>query len=327
MRSLSPGFLLLFFVTMTTRVQNDTRQAANQAALLLRLEVFPEYRVGFPTIVAVTCYNPTPYRTYYHLPSMDLWTAPGPVAFTLVAEDGRRIDIPAVASREDDGFLGRFTLAPGASRRMLVDISNRTCRVSPGRYKLEARYRLFKGSATAQPVSITLVEPDEQDAAIAARLRVQNDLQESSWGHFILYNWRTIYTRPPVPWDEIVSLRAVDASALSEAGREALALHLFLHRAVYGPRGVAALNPRVTETFARGPLEGEAALLRLEILTARNDPAAPVERAAILERFPELAWRVEEIETGCGRLADLRQTNGVERIVATKPLFFPYTHR
>jgi hypothetical protein len=93
-----------------------------------------------------------------------------------------------------------------------------------------------------------------------------------------------------------------DLTGLSPAARTDVAHHLayylYLHRAAYGPTPVAALDPQEPSRFAHGVLEGEAALLRLEILKAAGKPEAEGIEKAILERWPGLSWRVEEIQRG-----------------------------
>ena len=54
-------------------------------------------------------------------------------------------------------------------------------------------------------------------------------------------------------------------------------------------------------------------MLRLEILAAAKRPEAAGITRAVLERWPGLGWRVEEIESGRGFLPDLRMSYGVER--------------
>lgn len=276
------------------------------AAPPITLEVFPEYMIGFPMLVAITCENPTAKSTFYNLPEANIFTAPGPIEFIFTSPDGKRIVLPAASPRHKETARG-FTLRPGEARRMLFDISGLEPSLEPGPYRLEAIYRLKSGSSTSPPAQVRITTPAPEDARAAATLKRENDTGEPSWSQFIEANWRT-----------------VDAAKLSAKGREALAYHLFLHRAIYGPARVRDLELGRLEAFARGPLAGEAAVLRLEILAARGAQTA-AEEAAILKQWPGLRWRIDEIKAGGGLLASLRRTLGAEQEFDKKPDFYPYT--
>lgn len=109
-----------------------------------------------------------------------------------------------------------------------------------------------------------------------------------------------------------------DVTHLSATARAHLAYYLYLHRVAYGPLGVAALDPEEPWKFAHGVLESEAALVRLEILRAAHKPEAEGVEKAVLERWPGLAWRVEEIHNNQGMLTVLRTGWGVESSSASR---------
>jgi hypothetical protein len=139
-------------------------------------------------------------------------------------------------------------------------------------------------------------------------LRVHNDAGRPSWNAFVTNNW----ARP-------------DTAGLSPNGRTRLAYHLYLHSVAYGPHSVAKLDPKEPERlFGRGLLEGESALLRLEILHAAGRPEAKGIAAAIVERWPGLSWRVRDIEQGHGLLTVLRTAYGAESPNAPKDKPHPY---
>src|SRR5262245_24901801 len=236
---------------------NSTAPDEVEAAPPIRLEAFPEYLLGFPMLIAVTCENSSKKATYYNLPDCSMFRAPGPVELVFTAPDGESKVLPVTSLGSAEGPADGFTLRPGESRRMLFDIAELNPTLEPGDYRLEGHYRLQHGSSASPPIRVRLTQPDPSDAEEANHLRIQNDLQEPSWANFVRANWRT-----------------VDASKLSANAQNALAFHLFLHRAVYGPIGIADLNLNDLQSFAAGPLEAEAATLRLEILTARNAQSA-----------------------------------------------------
>jgi hypothetical protein len=291
------------------------------------VDAFDEYLEGFPMIFAVTVYNSTEHVTYYGLPPFGLLSMSPPLQIVLRKEDGTEY-VYEERSVEQDKIPGQgFKLEPGDRRRVLFDLGNLPPQLEAGSYRMKVRLISERRRSAAEPAPVQVREPDPADSSTAALLRTINDEDEPGWAVFIRYNWHTIYTRRPAPKKEVAEGRAVDASGLSEEGREALALHLFLHRATYGPGEVAELDPGDTEAFARGPLEGEAAVLRYEILVARDDPAAEKKRKEILEQFPGLQWRVEAIENGNGWLRRLRRMYGAEQDFTTEPDFFPYTEQ
>ena len=313
-------------IPMSTQAQDSSFVEGFRTTPPIRIEVFPKYWNGFPMVVSAICYNPSEKEEYYHLPEVKLFSALGPMAFSLVDEEGSRITLPATIN-EGEGPRRGFTLSPGASRRMLFDLSSMTIEPTPGEYEISAEYRWQHGASTAPAKTTVFEDPPSEDSTIAAVLRSQTDSHEVLWSHFVKYNWRTIYTERSAPKEAVAEGRAVDATGLSRRGRKVLAFYLFLHRATYGPKGVSELRPSDTEAFARGPLKGEAAVLRYEILVARDDPAAAETRKEILEQFPGLQWRVEAIEDGNGRLARLRRMYGAEQDFTREPDFFPYTEQ
>jgi hypothetical protein len=131
-------------------------------------------------------------------------------------------------------------------------------------------------------------------------LRAANDLKTPSWLAFVRENW------------SIPDLSDLSASARSDLSHH-LAYYLYLHRVAYGPTPVAALDPQEPWHFGHGVLESEAAVIRLEILSAEHKSEAVGVEKAVLERWPGLAWRVEEIHRGRGLLTQLRTSWGVER--------------
>jgi hypothetical protein len=263
------------------------------AAPPITLDVAREYWLGFPLLVAVTVSNPTPQRTFYHLPECDLFLPTGPVEF-LFFSGSDSVRLGAARGKRREGPPEGFTLRPGESRRMLFDIAGLEPKLRPGTWRLEARYHTSLGASVAPPVTVRIVQPEEADAQAAAALRRDNDVKTASWLYFLQANWRT-----------------VNPAGLSARGRAALALHLFLHRAIYGPQPVAEL--RAEDLQMEGATEAEAAIYRLEILTARKDTRAAAEASALLTKWPGMRWRVEEVNKSEGLLTRARQAWGAER--------------
>jgi hypothetical protein len=263
------------------------------AAPPITLEVAREYWLGFPMIVAVTVSNSTPQRTFYHLPECDLFTTTGPVEF-LFTSGSDVVRFGAASRQRREGPPRGFTLRPGESRRMLFDLAGLEPQLHAGTWRVEARYHASLGASVAPPVTVRIVQPEEADAQAAVALRRDNDVKTASWLYFLQANWRT-----------------VNPAGLSARGRAALALHLFLHRAIYGPQPVAEL--RAEDLQMEGATEAEAAIYRLEILTARKDTRAAAEASALLTKWPGMRWRVEEVNKSEGLLTRARQAWGAER--------------
>ncbi len=74
------------------------------------------------------------------------------------------------------------------------------------------------------------------------------------------------------------------------------------------------------------PAQGErhGPLARLEIVRAAGKPEADGVEAAVLERWPALAWWVEQIKEHAGPLARLRAGYGIESSYARKDGLRPY---
>jgi hypothetical protein len=177
-----------------------------------------------------------------------------------------------------------------------------------GHYQLSATILFMGERAKSQAVPVEIRASSKQDRAIAAKLRAENDEDESSWCAFIESNWST-----------------PDTKGLSETALEQLALYLYLHRVTYGPDAVASLDPEAPWKFSHGVLEGQAALIRLEILRAAGKPAAGGVEAAILERWPALSWWVEQVRRKAGLLTRLRSSDGADSDDALNRKNRPYT--
>jgi hypothetical protein len=199
---------------------------------------------------------------------------------------------------------------PGMAWFTVQDLGELHPDVPSGHYELTAAMGFTGYVARSATVQIEIQSPSKEDRVIASRLRTTNDVGKTSWHAFVAQNWST----PQV-------------SGLSSAAHARLAYYLYLHRAAYGPRPIAELDPEEPWKWGHGVLDAEAAVIRLEILySAKKLEAAGVE-AAILERWPGLAFRVDEIHRREGLLEVLRTSHGVERsrIPSDKPR--PYLHK
>lgn len=259
--------------------------------------------LGAPIMVAVTVSNPRPERTYYALPPVEWFAVPPPVEFVLVelgaGPDAEAVELPVRLVDLHEGPPRGVTLRPGQSRRALVDLSELYPPLRAGKWRLGARYHAKPlPPVEAGAVELEVVEPPVASAKALARLRSRHQGREPSWNEVLLANFREIED------EELVDL--------DPQSRDAIALHLWLHRAVYGPTPVEALDPGTVTGFGPGPLEGEAAVLSHEILAARGDPGAAALAGAIVARWPGLQWRIEDDVAGHGLVRTLRGALGAE---------------
>jgi hypothetical protein len=277
----------------------------SESPITLTVAAEPHYLAGFPLLVAVELRNVSP-GVHRLLPYFGLFTVPGPVSFKLEG-GGHEWTWKEKAPGMEGGPEG-VDFGPGKAWWTLQDLGELHPDLPPGHYQLSATV-LFPGhAATAAPVPIEIQAASAEDRAIATRLRATNDAGKPSWQAFARENWST-----------------PELDGLSPGARQALAYYLYLHRAAYGPRAIAALDPQEPWQLGHGVLEAEAGVLRLEILRAAGKPEAAGIEAAVLERWPGLAWRVEEIQEGGGLLTRLRRTYGVER--SSRPVGKPEPYR
>lgn len=263
---------------------------AGPAAPPIKLEAAAEYLMHFPMLVAITCVNDSPSRTFYRLPEGDYLDTVSPVELIFTSSEGQRIAFHAASLARETGYEG-FTLHPHEAREMLLDLSWCQSKLKPGAYHLQAKYHTRVGSSTSASVPLKIKAASPSDMSEAAALRRQSDTLEPTWGNFLQYTRHT-----------------VAPSNLSDEARHALALHLFLNHALYGPKPIADLETASLTSHPTGPLAGEFALLNYEILMARHSASGGQEEQRIRHKWPGLQWRLEEIKQGSGLLTRLRQS-------------------
>jgi hypothetical protein len=280
---------------------------AADGSFSLTVEVERDYLSGFPMLIAVEIRNQSDNTSYNFFRRLDLFNS-GSVSFSLRG-GGHEWTWPAASPSMEAEPRG-VPFSEKMIWRGLHDLSELHPDIPTGHYELSADFSLIGGAGHAGPVRFEVHAPSREDLTIARKLRATNDLGEPSWSAFIKHNWSTPHT-----------------NGLSSAGHARLAYYLYLHRVAYGPRSVAQLDPEEPWKFGHGVLEPEAALLRLEILRAVKRPEAKGVEAAILERWPGLAWRIEQIHNGLGLLTLQRTFYGVESPDAPKGKPRPYSDR
>lgn len=273
--------------------------------LALSVECFPDYASGLPMLVAVEVRNTSSNQTYLNFREFDLFSGPGPVTYTLRG-GMREWTWPARPPRQENP--PGIPFAPGQAWRALYDLSELHVGIAPGDYQLTASIEVGGDRANADPVPLKIHAAVPKDVEIAWRLRGAGD--DRSWRSFVRDSWST-----------------PEIGGLSEEAHSRLAYYLYLHRVAYGPRPLADLDPDEPRGFGQGPLESEAEVLQVEILQAAQQSNAEAEEAAVVQRWPGVAWRMERIHRGLGLLTLLRTFYGIENPEARKEGARPYAPR
>lgn len=277
---------------------------------IVHLEGPTTHRRGLPLFVLVELENPHPKRTYFTIPDLDWFRVPPPVQFVVTGSDGVERELPRSASGAGEGDPKGFRLGPGERRTMLYDLSESLFDPPLGSLRIAARCPVGPLVARGPAMTVEIEALPEPEHAAVARLRNAHARRSPSWNAFVSDNFRTI---EPEELEE-----------LSQASLDALCLHLFLHRAVYGPRGVDSISLDPLDAATEGPAGLEAAVLRHEGLVARGDPGAQaLERRLVSER-PGIAWRLTANAKGKGRVTSLRTIVGAGRRSPPPPTPLPY---
>jgi hypothetical protein len=281
------------------------------------VEAAPRYMIGFPFVVAVTYENHLDQVDFYKLPDLGLLDAPWGIGLHLVpTSGGAPYDLKPGMSQDE--FAHGVALNQGERRRMLQDLSNfgvwvpgtgprAGSAIQPGTYRMTLVLQQVKATTTSNPVTIEILDPTPADAQEAARLRKlgHTGFDNGGWKAFLSSNWSTVVPSP----------------SLSFEAQRQLALHLFLHRAFYGPEPVARVDESLLGRVTEAHLGAEVAALRYEIAAAKGDPGAKQLSADLLSRWPGLGHRVA---AGGGLLAQGRRAYGAEKTHLRPPPSTPY---
>ena len=268
------------------------------------------YLIGFPLLVSVTFDNQSRETHFFDLPELDLFYQQGPMGLRL---EPMRGGAPiAFGPSSYRGPAARTSLAPGEKRLMLLDLSNFGLDLMPGVYRLTLTLRVGAYSRDSDPIEVEFALPSPDDAQEAARLRRMglSPTDTGAWAPFLKNNWNTVMVSPQ----------------LSRDGRRQLALHLFLHRALYGPTPVGRLDPAPLRQVTTPVLQGEVTALEWEI---RSETARSGGPSVVPGRVPDASWaglraRLDRIEHAEGFLTRYRKLFGAEQQFLRPPTSFPY---
>jgi hypothetical protein len=280
----------------------DPPQPLQLPAVSVKAE--PRYLLGFPLLISVTLDNPADGPRFFELPELSILFREGPVGVHLQPEaGGPGIGFaPSTARRS-----ATMPLQPGEQRQMLLDLSNFGLDIPPGVYWLTLTIRVGRYSAASQPVRTEFVRPSASDEGEAVRLRRMgaSPTDTGAWAPFLTDNWNTVTVSP----------------ALSLEAHRQLALHLFLHRAIYGPDPVANLDPAPLKQLNSPVLQSEATVLQWEIHAA-GDPRGL--HPGIIGSSAGMRFRMERIEKGEGFITKYRKVLGAGQDFAHPPASYPY---
>jgi hypothetical protein len=258
--------------------------------LTLRLQGPPTAIAGLPLLVEVTLANETEQADYYGLMTCDPWSPPFPIAFTFSGEGGE-IRLPARSTATAGATRAGFDLSAGEARTFVVDLSELETVVPPGTWRLSARWVMRHEQPRSSPVEVVLEPSHPGDGPLIQRLRRLGGAVPS-WGNLI--KDRDALDDP--------ALRGLSASA-----RRALLPYLILHEAVHGPQPLSQFPMDLLAAYVDGPWASEAAVLSYELWSAQGAPDLAERRAAVLARWPGVAFRLEEIDRGAGLLTTWRE--------------------
>jgi hypothetical protein len=263
----------------------------------------PRYLLGLPLVVSVTFDNPQRGARLFELPELSVLFTGGSIGVQLQpVQGGARIGFPP-SDRERGP---RMAMEPGEQREMLLDLTNFGLDLPPGAYWMTVMLQIGRYSSTSQPVKIELVKPSPTDETESTRLRRlgSSPKDTGAWAPFLKANLNTVTVSP----------------GLSAEAHQQLALHLFLHRALYGPAPVANLDITLLGQITSPILQSEVTVLRWEIQAAHTEqtfsPGAPVPAG--------MRFRLERIKNGKGFLTQYRKAIGAEQEFVRPPAAYPY---
>ncbi len=269
----------------------------------------PRYYIGLPFVVAVTFENRSKDAEFLDLPSLDLLTGRAAMGVHLTPNDPHGKEVNVRFPRPEEDARG-MALMPGEKRRMVCDLSNLGVPLVPGKYNLVLTLYVPPGGRPSNSNPVELVALSNADAAEAKRLRAMGGAptDTGAWAPFLKANWNTVSA--PTQFD-------------SDAATH-LALHLFLHKAYYGPTKPAQLDPKALDAITLPALSGEVAALRYEVLHAAKSPLAAAARSTLTNSFPGSEARASDVDQNKGSLTTGRRAFGAERTFLRPPASFPY---
>ncbi len=280
----------------------------------ITIETEAQYVLEFPILVSVTLHNKTTDTDYLDIPELGLLFPLDSLAVDLQPiNEGQPSRLgPTFTFRDRNLF--RTELMAGQTKRSIIDLSQFGQSLIPGQYQLKVV--IFNGpsiSRASPPVTVEFIKPTEKEHAEASRLRQlglrTHAADSGSWQPFLINNWNTVSVS-----------QSVDERAFHQ-----LALHLFLHRAAYGPESITQLSLDMLQQLQGNVLSAEAASFEYEIITTKGDKAERQNaRYRLLQKWPDLQTQFDRIENSKGLLTLLKRGYGTEKGPPLPPGPHPY---
>lgn len=249
------------------------------------------YVLGFPMHVAVTVCSAHPGSYARRLPLAGWAGNAGAIGVRLVnpvtrAEVVASHPVPVVIPEIG---TSTFSLAPGACRRMLVDVSSfLPPDLAAGRYDITITYVAPPDRVESHPIPVTLAAPNAVEKAEIDKLLPAVE-RAGSWGR-----WTNL---PP---------REGDVITLPRGALDPLRFNRIMRYLMYGPEELAVVSPSIVDVL-HGVYEPESHAILAELYAARRDVARFTEEEEIVRTsFPGLAWWMDEIASGHSELAFVR---------------------
>lgn len=267
-------------------------EPAEPPGLVLRsIEHEPRYVLGYPVHVAITVCADRPGVCLRRLPRASWAGGAGAIGVRLARAATGEVIVATEPSPVVLRELGTpvFLLAPGACRRMLIDVSSfLPARLEPGHYTLSVIYDAPPDRVESAPVPIELAAPDRAQRRELDRLAPEL-ARVGSWGR-----WTLLPPEDHAP----VGLHVEPADPLR--------FNRIVRYLMHGPDALCDVDPAVLDVLD-GVYAPEAHALRAELYAARGDRARFAEQAAIIRtRYPGLTFWIERIEAGQSELGFVR---------------------
>ena len=253
-----------------------------------------EWVIGMPAHVAIEVRAATREASFRRLPLPTLLALNDAVGIELANRSGQPVlalEPHALEGASQEGPT--FDLGFGATRRMLLDISELLGELPSGAYNARMSYGTRTNRARSDPFAITLRQPSQDerlvfDALLAERTRA------GSWGEWT-------YRRRPdgAPW-------------LFLPAKDPLRYHLVLNQLLFGPQDLNEVDP-VVLAEVDAVTNPEAAALRAELLGASgNTPEFERQVELVRSQWPGLTWWIDRIAEGRSEIAFLRRATRKE---------------
>lgn len=253
--------------------------------LTLTVELNDEYVAGFPVHAALTVMYRVegvgrPGVSYAasltEAPELDPFGEPAVVGLE-IAEAGTGRVVLRVAPMDppiEASEVASVQLQPNVPRRVLVDLSPDLERVPPGAYRVRITYAAEWNTVTSEPLPFILREPTREELALP------RPRDGETWLEWTLFGGGK--TGTPRRDDPARFNRVVRILLRGDAG-----------------------NPELLELLD-GLYAPEASVMMLELL-ALNEIDITRAAGAVRQRHPALAWWIDAIPAGNGRIAALRR--------------------